>query len=173
MHGLPIGIRISKRPAGLLTTYGSPIYRANVPAHDNTLVRRLRAAGAIVVGKPTCRNWVRVRQLQSVWGATGNPFDPRLNAGGSSGGSAAALALDLVPLASGSDTGGSLRIPAAKCGVVGLRTSPGSCRAIASRLAGRRLRWSGRWDAPSKTPGCNSRRRSVSRAPIRSAIRSR
>ncbi|KML53681.1 amidase [Burkholderia cepacia] len=126
LHGLPIGIKDLEETAGLLTTYGSPIYRANVPAHDNTLVRRLRAAGAIVVGKTNVPELgAGANSFNPVWGATGNPFDPRLNAGGSSGGSAAALALDMVPLASGSDTGGSLRIPAAKCGVVGLRTSPG------------------------------------------------
>ncbi|SEE69114.1 Asp-tRNAAsn/Glu-tRNAGln amidotransferase A subunit [Burkholderia sp. WP9] len=126
LHGLPIGIKDLEETEGLLTTYGSPLYRANVPAHDNTLVRRLRAAGAIVVGKTNVPEMgAGANSFNAVWGATGNPFDPRLNAGGSSGGSAAALALDMVPLASGSDTGGSLRIPAAKCGVVGLRTSPG------------------------------------------------
>ncbi|WP_246794956.1 amidase [Burkholderia perseverans] len=126
LHGLPIGIKDLEETEGLLTTYGSPLHRANLPARDNTLVRRLRAAGAIVVGKTNVPEMgAGANSFNPVWGATGNPFDPRLNAGGSSGGSAAALALDLVPLASGSDTGGSLRIPAAKCGVVGLRTSPG------------------------------------------------
>ncbi len=126
LHGLPIGIKDLEETAGLLTTYGSPLYRDNVPAHDNELVRRLRAAGAIVVGKTNVPEMgAGANTRNAVWGATGNPFDPALNAGGSSGGSAAALAADLVPLCSGSDTGGSLRIPAAKCGVVGLRTSPG------------------------------------------------
>ncbi|MGY6253054.1 amidase [Paraburkholderia caledonica] len=126
LHGLPIAIKDLEETEGILTTYGSPLYRANVPARDNTLVRRLRAAGAIVVGKTNVPELgAGANSFNPVWGATGNPFDPRLNAGGSSGGSAAALALDMVPLASGSDTGGSLRIPAAKCGVVGLRTSPG------------------------------------------------
>lgn len=126
LHGLPIGIKDLEETEGLLTTYGSPLYRANVPGQDNTLVRRLRAAGAIVVGKTNVPEMgAGANSFNPVWGATGNPFDPRLNAGGSSGGSAAALALDMVPLASGSDTGGSLRIPAAKCGVVGMRTSPG------------------------------------------------
>lgn len=126
LHGLPIGIKDLEETEGILTTYGSPIYRANVPGRDNVLVKRLRGAGAIVVGKTNVPEMgAGANTFNPVWGATGNPFDPRLNAGGSSGGSAAALALDLVPLASGSDTGGSLRIPAAKCGVVGLRTSPG------------------------------------------------
>ncbi|MCY0386637.1 amidase family protein [Robbsia sp. Bb-Pol-6] len=126
LQGLPIGIKDLEDTEGLLTTFGSPIYRANVPAADNTLVRRLRAAGAIVVGKTNVPEMgAGANTFNPVWGATGNPFDPRLNSGGSSGGSAAALAVDMVPLCSGSDTGGSLRIPAAKCGVVGLRTSPG------------------------------------------------
>lgn len=126
LHGLPIGIKDLEETAGLLTTYGSALYRSNVPARDNALVARLRAAGAIVVGKTNVPELgAGANSRNTVWGATGNPFDPRLNAGGSSGGSAAALAADLVPLCSGSDTGGSLRIPAAKCGVVGFRPSPG------------------------------------------------
>jgi Asp-tRNA(Asn)/Glu-tRNA(Gln) amidotransferase A subunit family amidase len=97
-----------------------------VPARDNALVARLRAAGAIVAGKTNVPEMgAGANSRNTVWGATGNPFNPLLNAGGSSGGSAAALATDLLPLCSGSDTGGSLRIPAAKCGVVGFRPSPG------------------------------------------------
>jgi amidase len=126
LHGLPMGVKDLEATEGLLTTLGSPLYRANVPAEDNTLVARLRAAGAIVVGKtnvPELGAGANSRNV--VWGATGNPFDPRLNAGGSSGGSAAALACDMLPVCTGSDTGGSLRIPAALCGVVGFRPSPG------------------------------------------------
>lgn len=126
LSGLPIGIKDLEETAGLLTTYGSPLFRANVPTQDNQLVRRLRAAGAIVVGKTNVPEMgAGANTRNPVWGATGNPFNPRLNAGGSSGGAAAALAANMVPLCSGSDTGGSLRIPAAKCGIVGLRTSPG------------------------------------------------
>ena len=126
LHGLPMGVKDLEATEGLLTTLGSPLYRGNVPAQDNTLVARLRSAGAIVVGKtnvPELGAGANTRNL--VWGATGNPFDPRLNAGGSSGGSAAALACDMLPVCTGSDTGGSLRIPAALCGVVGFRPSPG------------------------------------------------
>ncbi|AIY42742.1 putative amidase [Collimonas arenae] len=126
LHGLPIGIKDLEETEGLLTTYGSPIYRHNVPTRDNALVARLRAAGAIVTGKTNVPEMgAGANTRNSVWGATGNPFNPLLNAGGSSGGSAAALAVDMLPLCSGSDTGGSLRIPAAKCGVVGFRSSPG------------------------------------------------
>ncbi|NML17936.1 amidase [Azohydromonas caseinilytica] len=126
LHGLPLGVKDLEETAGLLTTYGSPIHRGNVPAADNVLVARLRAAGAIVAGKTNVPEMgAGANTRNPVWGATGNPFDPNLNAGGSSGGSAAALALDLLPVCTGSDTGGSLRIPAAKCGVVGFRPSPG------------------------------------------------
>ncbi|WP_062386149.1 amidase [Pseudomonas abietaniphila] len=126
LSGLPIGIKDLEETEGLLTTYGSPLFRGNVPSKDNELVRRLRAAGAVVVGKTNVPEMgAGANTRNPVWGATGNPFNPRLNAGGSSGGAAAALAADMVPLCSGSDTGGSLRIPAAKCGIVGLRTSPG------------------------------------------------
>ncbi|HEX6703797.1 MAG TPA: amidase family protein [Albitalea sp.] len=126
LHGLPIGVKDLEDTQGLLTTLGSPSYRAHVPAADNVLVARLRAAGAIVVGKTNVPELgAGANTRNEVWGATGNPFDPRLNAGGSSGGSAAALACDMLPVCTGSDTGGSLRIPAALCGVVGFRPSPG------------------------------------------------
>ncbi len=126
LHGLPLGVKDLQDTAGLLTTYGNAGLRGNVPAHDNALVARLRAAGAIVTAKTNVPDMgAGANTRNPVWGATGNPFDPSLNAGGSSGGSAAALAVDMLPIATGSDTGGSLRIPAALCGVVGLRPSPG------------------------------------------------
>ncbi|RXU31700.1 amidase, partial [Pseudomonas syringae] len=120
LHGLPIGIKDLEETAGVLTTYGSQLFRDNIPAQDNLFVARLRAAGAIMVGKtnvPELGAGANTRNV--VWGATGNPFNPELNAGGSSGGSAAALAVDMVPLCSGSDTGGSLPI------------SPGPLRGLA------------------------------------------
>jgi amidase len=126
LHGLPLGIKDLQDTAGLLTTHGNVGLRGNVPAADNTLVARLRRAGAIVTAKTNVPDMgAGANTRNPVWGATGNPFDPSLNAGGSSGGSAAALACDFLPLCTGSDTGGSLRIPAALCGVVGLRPSPG------------------------------------------------
>jgi amidase len=126
LHGLPLGVKDLEETAGLLTTYGSPIFRNNVPSHDNAMVARLRAAGAIVTAKTnTPEMGAGANTRNAVWGATGNPFDPALNAGGSSGGSAVALATDMLPLCTGSDTGGSLRIPAALCGVVGFRPSAG------------------------------------------------
>jgi amidase len=126
LHGLPMGIKDLQDTAGLLTTHGSPAFRNHVPERDSVMVARLRRAGAIVLAKTNVPEFgAGANSRNPVWGATGNPFNPMLNAGGSSGGSAAALACDMVPLASGSDTGGSLRIPAAKCGVVGFRPSPG------------------------------------------------
>lgn len=126
LHGLPLGVKDLQDTAGLLTTYGNVRLRGNVPRRDNTLVARLRAGGAIVTAKTNVPDMgAGANTRNPVWGATGNPFDPARNAGGSSGGSAAALATDMLPLCTGSDTGGSLRIPAALCGVVGLRPSPG------------------------------------------------
>jgi len=126
LHGLPTGIKDLEDTAGLLTTYGSPLHRDYVPSRDGSMVARVRAAGAIVVGKTNTPEFgAGANTRNPVWGATGNPFDPMLNAGGSSGGSAVALATDMLPVCTGSDTGGSLRIPAAKCGIVGFRPSPG------------------------------------------------
>jgi Asp-tRNA(Asn)/Glu-tRNA(Gln) amidotransferase A subunit family amidase len=126
LHGLPTGIKDLDDTGGVLTTYGSPLYRSHVPERDGAMVARVRAAGAVVIGKTNVPEFGAGANTRNVvWGATGNPFDPTLNAGGSSGGSAAALATDMLPVCTGSDTGGSLRIPAAKCGVVGFRPSPG------------------------------------------------
>lgn len=124
--GLPLGVKDLQDTAGLLTTHGNVRLRGHVPAQDNAMVARLREAGAIVTAKTNVPDsGAGANTRNAVWGATGNPFNPVLNAGGSSGGSAAALATDMLPLCTGSDTGGSLRIPAALCGVVGLRPSPG------------------------------------------------
>ncbi|HET7159330.1 MAG TPA: amidase family protein, partial [Burkholderiales bacterium] len=126
LHGLPTGIKDLDETGGLLTTYGSPLYRDFMPEHDNAMVARVRAAGAIVVGKTNVPEFgAGANSRNFVWGATGNPFNPTLNAGGSSGGSAVALATNMLPVCTGSDTGGSLRIPASICGVVGFRPSPG------------------------------------------------
>ena len=124
LDGLPIGVKDLQDTRGLLTTFGSARTRANVSDHDIPMVARLRAAGAIILAKTNVPEvGAGGNSRNSVWGATGNPFDPNLVAGGSSGGSAAALAANLLPLCTGSDTGGSLRIPAALCGVVGYRPS--------------------------------------------------
>ncbi len=126
LHGLPLGVKDLTAAAGLPFTRGSPIFRDAVAPADERLVADLRRAGAIVLGKTNTPEFgAGANTRNAVWGATGNPFDPARSAAGSSGGSAAALACGMVPLATGSDVGGSLRNPAAFCGVVGLRPSPG------------------------------------------------
>lgn len=126
LHGLPLGIKDLEETEGLLTTWGSPLHKDHVPKRDEHMVASLRAAGGIVLGKTNVPEFgLGANTRNTVWGATGNPFDPTKSAAGSSGGSAVALATDMVPLASGSDTGGSLRNPAAFCGIVGYRPSAG------------------------------------------------
>lgn len=126
LHGLPVGIKDLDATAGLVTTHGSLIFKDHVPAVDDPHVARIRAAGGIVLGKTNTPEFgTGSNTTNAVYGATGNPFDPDLTCGGSSGGSAAALAAGMMPLATGSDYGGSLRTPAAFCGVVGFRPSPG------------------------------------------------
>ncbi len=126
LHGLPVGVKDLDEVAGLRTTYGSVIFRDNVPDADIGMVARVKAAGGIVIGKTNTPEWgAGANTRNAVYGATGNPFDPSKSAAGSSGGSAVALATGMAPLCTGSDTGGSLRNPAAFCGVVGFRPTPG------------------------------------------------
>ena len=126
LHGLPVGIKDLEATANLRTTLGSKLYAEHVPTADLGVVANVRNAGGIILGKtntPEFGAGANTRNL--VFGATGNPFNPEKTCGGSSGGSAVALATGMVPLASGSDYGGSLRTPAGFCGVVGIRPSPG------------------------------------------------
>ncbi|MEZ5932601.1 MAG: amidase family protein [Alphaproteobacteria bacterium] len=126
LHGLPIGIKDLALTEGLRTTFGSPQFADNVPKADERQVAAVRAAGAIVIGKTNTPEFgAGANTVNPVYGATGNPFDPAKTCAGSSGGSAVALATGMVPLATGSDMGGSLRNPAAYCGIVGMRPSPG------------------------------------------------
>ncbi|MGH6914267.1 MAG: amidase, partial [Geminicoccales bacterium] len=126
LHGLPIGIKDLVLTEGLRTTRGSPLFADFVPEADERQVAAVRASGAIVVGKTNTPEFgAGANTVNPVYGATGNPFDPEKTCAGSSGGSAVALATGMVPLASGSDTGGSLRNPAAYCGIVGFRPTPG------------------------------------------------
>ena len=126
LHGLPILIKDTQDTAQLRTTYGSPLFKDHVPAADQASIGRLRAAGAIIFGKTNTPEWAAGGNTRNpVHGATGNPFDPMRSAAGSSGGSAVALACGMAPLASGSDTGGSLRNPAGFSGIVGMRPSYG------------------------------------------------
>lgn len=124
--GLPVGIKDVTPVAGLRTTYGSPIFADHVAAEDAVVVRRLRAAGAIILGKTNTPEFAAGGNTwNDVFGRTCNPWDPARSAGGSTGGGCAALAAGMVALADGTDLGGSLRIPASFCGVVGLRPSVG------------------------------------------------
>ena len=112
--------------AGWRTTYGSPLYADHVATHDDLIVERVRRAGVVLVGKTNVPEFAAgSHTFNTVFGTTRNPHDPSRSAGGSSGGAAAALASGMVPLADGSDMGGSLRNPASFCGVVGLRPSLG------------------------------------------------
>ncbi len=125
--GLPVAIKDLQPTAGLRTTLGSPQFADHVPEVDAGIVARIRRAGGIVIGKTNIpERSIGANTVNPLFGATGNPFNPELSCGGSSGGSAVALACEMAPLATGSDHGGSIRIPAAFCGVVGHRATPGT-----------------------------------------------
>jgi len=126
LFGLPVGIKDVTPVAGLRTTYGSPIYADNVPKEDALVVRRLRHAGAVILGKTNCPEFAAgANTFNEVFGRTRNPWDPTKSAGGSTGGGAAGVASGMIALAEGTDLGGSLRTPASFCGIVGLRPSVG------------------------------------------------
>ena len=126
LHGLPVAHKDLTLTRGIRTTFGSPIFADFVPEEDALIVERLRAAGAITIGKTNTPEFGAGSQtFNPVFGPTRNPWDETKTCGGSSGGAAVALATGMVPIADGSDYGGSLRNPASFCGVVGLRPSPG------------------------------------------------
>ena len=126
LHGLPAAHKDLRETRGIRTTYGSPLYKDYVPAEDDIVVERLRRAGVIAIGKTNTPEFGAGSQtFNTLFGATHNPYDLTKTCGGSSGGAAVALACGLVPVADGSDTGGSLRNPAAFCNVAGFRPSIG------------------------------------------------
>lgn len=126
LHGLPIAHKDLVQTAGIRTTRGSPLFADHVPTEDALIVERLRGAGALTIGKTNTPEFGAGSQtFNPVFGATLNPYDTTRTCGGSSGGAAVALACGMLPIADGSDTGGSLRNPAAFCNVVGFRPSPG------------------------------------------------
>jgi amidase len=126
LHGLPVAIKDITPTAGIRTTYGSPLYKDNVPDADAEVVRRLKAAGAIILAKTNTPEFATgANTVNDVFSATLNPWNPALSPAGSSGGSAVAVATGMVPFAQGTDFGCSIRIPAAFCGIVGIRPTPG------------------------------------------------
>jgi amidase len=134
LHGLPIAIKDLAATAGLRTTWGSPLFADHVPAADDLPVARIRGAGAIIVGKTNVPEFgLGSHTFNPVFGATKNAFRPELSSGGSSGGAAVALALRLLPIADGSDFGGSLRNPGAWNNVFGFRPSQGRVPSVPSQ----------------------------------------
>ena len=126
LHGVPISLKDLVDVAGQPTTAASRVRRDHVAAHDATLVQRLREAGVVIIGKTNLHEFaLGTTSEDSAFGPVRNPHDPSRSAGGSSGGSAAAVAAGMGLASIGSDTGGSIRIPAAACGVVGLKPSVG------------------------------------------------
>jgi amidase len=126
LHGLPIAVKDLAETAGIRTTFGSPIFASYLPSFDAPHVARLKQAGAVVIGKTNTPEFGAGSQtFNPVFGPTRNPYDTRLTPGGSSGGAAAAVAAGMIPFADGSDLAASVRNPAAFCGLVGLRTTPG------------------------------------------------
>ena len=126
LAGLPIAHKDLVATKGIRTTYGSPLYANHVPASDDLIVERMRRAGAVTIGKTNTPEFgAGSHTFNRVFGATRNPYHLGKTCGGSSGGAAVALAANMAPIADGSDTGGSLRNPAAFCNVVGFRPSPG------------------------------------------------
>ncbi len=126
LAGVVVGIKDVTEVAGVRTTYGSPLFADHVPAEDAHIVRRLREAGAIVLGKTNTPEFAAGgHTFNEVFGRTRNPWNLARSPGGSTGGGAAALATGMIGIAQGTDLGGSLRIPASFCGVVGLRPSVG------------------------------------------------
>lgn len=126
LHGVPVAIKDITPTAGIRTTFASSLYRDYVPAEDAEVVRRLKAAGAIVLAKTNTPEFAcGAFTDNALFGPTRNPWNPALSPAGSSGGSAVAVATGMVPIAQGTDFGGSLRVPAAFCGIVALRPTPG------------------------------------------------
>ena len=159
LHGLPFAFKDTHAVAGWRTTYGSPLLRRPRPRPPTSCSSSgYGGAGVVPIGKTNVPEFAAgSHTFNTVFGTTCNPVDPTRSAGGSSGGAACALASGMVPLADGSDMGGSLRNPASFCGVVGLRPSLGGCPSGRCTTSGRPRRSAGRWPATSTTSRCCSR----------------
>ncbi len=126
LAGVPVGIKDVTATAGIRTTFGSTLFANHIPGKDDIVVQRIKEAGGVIIGKTNTPEFATGgNTYNDVFGATRNPWNTALSAGGSTGGGAAGLISGMFPIASGSDLGGSLRIPAAFCGVTGLRPTPG------------------------------------------------
>lgn len=126
LHGLPVAIKDVTPTAGIRTTFASPLFKDNVPTEDAEVVRRLKSAGAIILAKTNTPEFAcGANTDNALFGPSRNPWNPALSPAGSSGGSAVAVATGMVPIAQGTDFGCSIRIPAAFCGIVGIRPTPG------------------------------------------------
>src|SRR5712692_8701829 len=135
LHGLPVGVKDLHETQGIRTTYGSPLHRDFIPSFDCRVVQREKSAGAIVIGKTNVPEFgLGSQTFNPVFGPTRNPYDVTKTCGGSTGGGAVALACGMVPLADGSDMGGSLRNPPNFCNVVGIRCSPGRVSDVPTNL---------------------------------------
>jgi amidase len=135
LHGLPVAVKDLHETKGIRTTFGSPLHKNDVPNFDCRVVQREKNAGAIVIGKTNVPEFgLGSQTFNPVFGPTRNPYDVTKTCGGSTGGGSVAVACGMVPLADGSDMGGSLRNPPNFCNVVGIRSSPGRVPAIPTRL---------------------------------------
>lgn len=135
LHGLPVGVKDLHETNGIRTTYGSPLHRDYVPDYDCRVVQREKSAGAIVIGKTNVPEFgLGSQTFNPVFGATRNPYDLTKTCGGSTGGGSVALACGMVPLADGSDMGGSLRNPPNFNNIVGIRPSPGRVSDVPTNL---------------------------------------
>ena len=153
LHGLPIGIKDVTLTAGIRTTFGSPLFKDNIPADDAEVVRRLKAAGAIVLAKTNTPEFATgANTTNDLFGATRNPWNPELSPAGSSGGSAVAVAAGMLPIAQGTDFGCSIRMPAAFCGIVGIRPTPGLTPNYPMPRRGIQARCTAPSPAPPKMP---------------------
>src|SRR6516164_10341138 len=151
LHGLPVGVKDLHLTKGIRTTHGSPLHANDIPNADCLVVEREKNAGAIVIGKTNVPEWgLGSQTFNPVFGPTLNPYDLGKTCGGSTGGGAVALACGMVPLADGSDMGGSLRNPPNLGMWLGFAPRPGVCRILRPCSDCSRLAWMGRWRATSR-----------------------